>query len=516
VSGCAVTRTGHHIQAGHCLLRSEGAFTILGVSLHTESTSLLPLGDLLLRFSAQRIVVVGDVMLDEYIVGESSRISAEAPVPVLQFTHTHAVLGGAANTAANVATLGGHATLIGLAGQDSAGQELAKLCERASIDFRPVHDGRSTTRKIRVTGHQQQFLRLDYEEAGAMAEEGQARVLSLAEEALANANALVISDYAKGLLTEQLCQRLIDLAHRSGLPVVVDPRPQHAAFYYDCDYLTPNWKESQGLLGLSDVAATDDAVERIGTEISERFRANVLVTLGAKGIAFFGKAGGERVLVPTAAREVFDVSGAGDTVVAAFALATATGCAHADAVSVANRAAGIVVGKRGTATVTPDELLAFGDNEPKVLARAELRGLGQLLRGRGKRLVSVNGSFDLLHAGHLHILREAKRQGDVLVVGLNSDASVRSYKGTTRPLIPQAQRAEMLLALRMVDYVHIFDEPVPMPFIEALRPDVHVNGSEYGPDCIEAPLVRSLDARLHIVERLPNLSTSEILHKIGG
>jgi D-beta-D-heptose 7-phosphate kinase / D-beta-D-heptose 1-phosphate adenosyltransferase len=485
------------------------------VGLSRETSPSLSLSQVLAKFGDHRILVVGDVMLDEYLNGQSSRISSEAPVPVLQFTNRQAVLGGAANTAANVSALGGRVSVIGLIGRDAAGDELLQHCERAAIRLRPVYDGRPTTRKTRVTGHQQQFLRIDYEEVKAIGPQVEADVLALAAAELRDASVLVISDYAKGFLTRDLSQRLIALAHELGRPVVVDPRPQHAAFYYDCDYMTPNWKESQGLVGQPETAATDDTIERTGTRIAEEFRCNVLVTLGPQGIAFFGRDGEERVMVPTAAREVFDVSGAGDTVVAALALAVAAGCGHADAVSIANRAAGIVVGKRGTATVTPDELIAFGDYEGRIVGREELRGLALLLKGQGKRCVTVNGSFDVLHSGHLYMLRESKRQGDVLFVGLNSDASVRSYKGNGRPIVPQEQRAEMLLALRMVDYVHIFDETVPMPFIDAVRPDVHVNGSEYGEECIEAPLVRSLGARLHIVGRLPNLSTSEILHKLG-
>jgi D-beta-D-heptose 7-phosphate kinase / D-beta-D-heptose 1-phosphate adenosyltransferase len=497
------------------LVHAAGSADNIIVSLSRETSPSLSLSQVLAKFGDHRVLVVGDVMLDEYLNGQSSRISSEAPVPVLQFTNRRTVLGGAANTAANVAALGGQVSVIGLVGRDAAGEELLQHCERGAIRFLPVYDERPTTRKTRVTGHQQQFLRIDYEDSRAIGSEVEAEVLALAAAELRDASVLVISDYAKGFLTLALSQRLIAVAHELGRVVVVDPRPQHAAFYYDCDYMTPNWKESQGLLGQQEAAATDASIERTGTRIAEEFRCNVLVTLGPQGIAFFGRDGKERVIVPTAAREVFDVSGAGDTVVAAFGLAIATGCSHADAVSIANRAAGIVVGKRGTATVTPDELLAFGDYEGRIVGRDELRGLALLLKGQGKRCVTVNGSFDVLHAGHLHMLRESKRQGDVLFVGLNSDSSVRSYKGNGRPIVPQEQRAELLLALRMVDYVHIFDEAVPMPFIEAVRPDVHVNGSEYGEDCIEAPLVKSLGARLHIVGRLPNLSTTEILQKLG-
>jgi D-beta-D-heptose 7-phosphate kinase / D-beta-D-heptose 1-phosphate adenosyltransferase len=462
------------------------------------------------------VLILGDLMVDEYVIGDCSRISPEAPVPVLQFNNLRTVLGGAANTAANVVSLGGRTTLIGLCGDDQAGEGLAHACDKAGIQLVAVRDGRPTTRKVRVIGQQQQqLLRLDYEDTSAIGAAIERAVLDEVSRAIGEADIVVVSDYAKGLLTKRICQEVFAVAHAAGKEVIVDPRPQHASFYADCDYLTPNWQESRGLLGLSDAAMTDSHVEETGRRLSRQFRSNVLLTLGSHGISFFGKDEGEHFTIPTASKEVYDVSGAGDTVVATFALARAAGTSHLDGVSLANRAAGIVVGKRGTATVTPDELLLpDADFEPRIVTRDELRPLVARLRSAGKRIVTINGSFDLLHAGHLHIIKEAKQQGDVLIVGLNSDASVRMYKGAARPVVPEAERAQMLLALRYVDYVHIFGESVPMPFIEVIRPDVHVNGAEYGENCVEAEVVRNVGARLHLVERIDGLSTSAILQKL--
>jgi len=210
---------------------------------------------------------------------------------------------------------------------------------------------------------------------------------------------------------------------------------------------------------------------------------------------------------------VFDVSGAGDTVAAAFALSLASGADHATAVAIANRAASVVVGKFGTATATPEEILQEAD-VLRLVPRHALADLATTLRVKGKRIVSINGSFDILHSGHLHILTEARRTGDVLVVGLNSDASVRSDKGAGRPFVPERQRAEMLLALRMVDYVHIFDEPDPIAFLNELRPDVHVNGAEYGEHCLESAAVRRGGGRVHVVARVPELSTSRLVDQL--
>jgi D-beta-D-heptose 7-phosphate kinase/D-beta-D-heptose 1-phosphate adenosyltransferase len=466
--------------------------------------------DLLSRFADAHVLVLGDAILDEYLSGDCSRLSPEAPVPVLRVTALRQTLGGAANAAANITALGGRAQLIALVGLDSAGERLTALCQQSGVDLVPVRDERPTLRKARVISHQQQLVRLDFEEARPIDPEAESRVLASVRDRLQACDVVVLSDYAKGLLTRHVCEQVIKSAHLLGKQVIADPRPEHRSYYRHCDYLTPNWKESQGLLGQSEEPATGDRIEATGRALVRELDTNVLLTLGPQGMTFFGRDGHERFSVPTEAREVFDVSGAGDTVVAAFALARCAGALHEEAVVLANRAAGIVVGKLGTATVTPQELLATQSDAHRRLSRLELAPLAAALRSRGKRIVTINGSFDLMHAGHVHILREASRQGDVLIVGLNSDAAIRAYKGSSRPLIPEGQRAELLLSIRYVDYVHIFDETVPMPFLEEVRPDVHVNGAEYGEDCIEAPLVRRYGGKVHVVDRIANLSTTAL------
>jgi len=474
----------------------------------------LQLANLLVRLPHQSILIVGDLMLDEYLDGDSSRVSPEAPVPIVRFSGRRSVPGGAANTAANVVALGGRATLVGITGDDEAGRELAKACETRGIRLIAIRDGRETTRKVRVLGQRQQLLRVDYEASAAVGSDTESRLLEECSRELARADAIVISDYAKGVVTARLCEHVIGQARSTGKTVVIDPRPQHAAFYRGSDYLTPNWKEARALLDWPEAPATNEEILRTGRAIADRFECGVVLTLGPRGITLFPRGGGEPVAAAAAAREVFDVSGAGDTVVAAFALATAAGASATESATFANRAAAVVVGKHGTATVSPEEMLTSGQVEPHVVRREELSGLAETLRALGKRIVTVNGTFDVLHAGHLHILKEAKQQGDVLVVGLNSDASVRANKGPKRPVVPQAQRADMLLALRYVDYVHIFDEPVPMVFIAAVRPDVHVNGAEYGEDCIESGVVREVGARLHLVPRIDGLSTSALIERL--
>ena len=472
-----------------------------------------PIRDVLAEFGKHRVLVFGDVMLDEYLTGDCTRISPEAPVPIMRVQHHRATLGGAANTAANIAALGGHVTLVGLVGDDEGARELERQCKALGIQLVAVDGRRPTIRKVRVVGHQQQLLRLDYEEAPVTDAAIEDRLLADVQREMVNASIVVVSDYAKGALTQRICQQLVADAHAAGKQVVIDPRPQHRSFYGGCDYMTPNWQESLALLGQSEGPATEEAVTACGHELVSRFGCHVVMTLGSRGISFFHRDGVGDFRVPALAKELFDVSGAGDTVVAAFALALASGCSHMDAIDLANRAAGVVVAKHGTATVSPQELLSEAETESRALGRDELRDVSARLRAQGKRIVTLNGSFDVMHTGHLHILKEAKRQGDVLIVGVNSDASVRSYKGPGRPINSEQQRAEMLLANRYVDYVHVFDETVPMAFIEAARPDVHVNGAEYGDECVEAPTVRRLGARLHLVPRLPGLSTTELLQR---
>ncbi len=481
----------------------------------TLNDTVDPAARLVSAFRNKRALVLGDAILDEYLLGDCSRISPEAPVPVVRLRSSKRVLGGAANTAANIVSLGGRATLVTFVGSDDGGQTMKRCAADAGVDLLTVDHGRATLRKTRVVGQQQQIVRLDYEDVQPPDAALEAEVMQLVDGMIPSCDIVVISDYAKGFLTESLAQSIIRRAHDAGLDVIVDPRPQHRAFYAGCDYITPNWRESRALLGWPDAEPGEQAVASVLRGLAAELRTNVVLTLGPHGIAFFSKDSAETFSLPTAAREVFDVSGAGDTVVAAFALARAAGADHLTAVALANRAASVVVGRFGTATVTAEEILQDTD-ALRLLPRHALAMLAATLRNKGKRIVTVNGSFDVLHNGHLYILNEARQRGDVLIVGLNSDASVRSYKGPQRPIVPERRRAEMLLALRMVDYVHIFDESDPIAFLKEVLPDVHVNGSEYGEDCIEGETVRRAGGRIHIVDRIPGLSTTGVLASLGA
>ena len=472
-----------------------------------------PLAAYVADFKDRTVLVLGDAILDEYLVGDCTRISPEAPVPVLKVTSSRRVLGGAANTAANVVSLGGHARLIALVGHDEGGTTLTRCAAELGIELLAVDHGLTTLRKTRVVGHHQQIVRLDYEEIQPPSAATDAKILALFDASVAACDIVVISDYAKGFLSASLSQAIIRRAHEANRHVIVDPRPQHREYYRGCDYLTPNWRESRALLRLADAELTPEAAAVIARSLASELGTHVVLTLGAQGISFCSRTGDEEFAMPTLAREVFDVSGAGDTVVAAFALARASGADHASAVTIANKAASVVVGKFGTATVTSEEMLHDTD-ALRLVPRRALAQLAATLRAKGKRIVTINGSFDILHNGHVHILNEAHKRGDVLIVGLNSDGSVRRHKGASRPIVPERRRAEMLLALRMVDYVHVFNEPDPIAFLKELRPDVHVNGSEYGEHCIERETVTRGGGEIYVVNRIPGLSTSRLVEGV--
>jgi D-beta-D-heptose 7-phosphate kinase / D-beta-D-heptose 1-phosphate adenosyltransferase len=475
----------------------------------------LRLADCVRDFKNQRVLVLGDAILDEYLMGDCGRLSPEAPVPVLRVRSARRVLGGAANTAANVVSLGGSATLIAFVGDDDGGATLKRCAAEAGVELVAVDHGLATLRKTRVVGQQQQIVRLDYEDLPTAGANATTQARQAFERLVDACDVVVISDYAKGFLTPALAASVIERAHDARVPVIVDPRPQHRDLYKGCDYLTPNWREARALLRLPDGELTPASVRAVSRALATELGVNVVLTLGAHGIAFRSQSGDEEFAMPTLAREVFDVSGAGDTVVAAFALARASGADHATSVTIANKAASVVVGKFGTATVTPDEILD-DTHTRRLLSRHALAPLAAALRTEGKRIVTINGSFDVLHSGHLHILNEARKRGDVLIVGLNSDASVRGYKGPDRPIVPERRRAEMLLALRVVDYVHVFDEPDPIAFLREVQPDVHVNGSEYGEDCIERETVTRMGGQIHIVNRIPGFSTSGLVDALNS
>jgi D-beta-D-heptose 7-phosphate kinase/D-beta-D-heptose 1-phosphate adenosyltransferase len=478
-------------------------------------SALLALPD---RFAGLSVWVVGDLMIDEYVSGAVERISPEAPVPVVRTQGSEHRLGGAANVARQIVTLGARVSVAGVCGQDAAGEQLLELCARAGIDTRAVLKlaGRHTTRKLRVVSHSQQLLRLDWEDVRPCTAEVSARLLAQ----LATGDppdAIILSDYGKGVLTAETIAGI--LSARGAIPLVVDPKHRDFGRYRGASTVTPNLHELEVAAGctldvedLAGVAAAARALMRsAGIE-------SMVVTLGNHGMLVVPAAGPE-VSVPAIRHEVYDVTGAGDTAIAVLTLALAARAPLAQAAQLANAAAGVSVTQVGAVAVSAasirDALAAHPDG--KLLSRHELAARAATWRTAGKRIVLSNGCFDLLHAGHLALLSQAAKLGDVLVLAINSDASVRRLKGAERPLVPQAERAALLAALAFVDAVTIFDEDTPLALLEAVKPHVLVKGGDYQPsEVIGRELVEAAGGRVVIVPLTPDRSTSSLLARIRG
>jgi D-beta-D-heptose 7-phosphate kinase/D-beta-D-heptose 1-phosphate adenosyltransferase len=470
-------------------------------------------------FGTPEIVVVGDLMLDCYVWGRVDRISPEAPVPVVRVERESESAGGAANVALNLRALGSEVSLFGVVGRDAAGTSLKRVLEENEIDLTGVviADSRMTTRKTRVLSKQQQMLRLDLEVTEPIERALEDDMIELVLRRIsAGVDAVVISDYAKGVCTPRLCERIIGAARASGCCVVVDPKGLSYGKYRGATGLCPNVDELGQVMGyeVTDDTVREQAALRLFGELELTFLA---VTLGAHGIALYEDGRSEHF--PAQARKVFDVSGAGDTVAAVLALGLVAGLEPPQAVALANRAAWIVVGKLGPATVSLDELrLALHQasletrGSSKVMGREEVTRLVRGWRADGQRVVMTNGCFDLLHVGHTTYLTEARRRGDKLVVALNTDASVQRLKGDGRPLNSEGARANLLAALAAVDAVVSFDSDTPLALIEEIRPDVLVKGADYAEsDIVGAAQVRSWGGDVVTIELVDGYSSTGLM-----
>jgi len=477
-----------------------------------------------------RVAVVGDLMLDRFVIGTVERVSPEAPIPVLKVDRSTAMLGGAGNVLRNLAALGAQPRLVAAIGDDGPGGEVRALAGQAAADAAELIalPGRATSVKVRYLAGGQQLLRTDWEDTGALPDAAAERVVAAAEAALADAAALVLSDYGKGVLTARTTARLIQAARARGVPVIVDPKASDYAVYAGADLVTPNRAELARATGhdLPD-AAGPDAEARIEAGaralIGRSGIAGVLATRGARGMTLVERADAPARHLPAAAREVYDVSGAGDTVVAALAAARAGGLSLADAARIANVAAGIVVGKIGTAVARPDELLRalhaqrLLRAEGKVASRdTAVERVAAWHRG-GLQVAFTNGCFDLLHPGHVSLLDQARACADRLIVGLNADASVRRLKGDGRPVQDATARAAVLASLASVDLVVPFEEDTPRALLAALKPDVLVKGADYTrATVVGADLVEGYGGRVVLAELAAGHSTTATLARLRG
>ena len=471
-------------------------------------------------FAALRILVIGDVMLDRSVWGEVDRISPEAPVPVLRSVRTTNAPGGAANVAMNLVGLGVRVAQAGFWGNDAEMRELRALLGAGGVDISGmVVSGHSTISKTRIVSRNQQLLRLDVESADPHPAAEHQELLERSLALVDTTDAVILSDYSKGALSPQLCQAVITQARERCIPVLVDPKDRDFAKYAGATTICPNLQELGLATGINRrnlaelLAAAQELVSQLGVDY-------MTVTMSEKGIRILYA--DSFVHFPTRAREVFDVTGAGDTVVATLAAALAGGLDAEAAVTLANIAAGIVVGKTGTAPISRNELVAEFTASTQMKGPDKILDLDHLLvrlaewRANGNRIVFTNGCFDILHVGHITLLEQCRDFGDKVVIGLNSDASVQRLKGPTRPVVGERERARVLAALGSTDAVIIFDEPTPLELIEALRPDVLVKGGDYSAsNIVGAEEVITWGGRVEIVPTVNGASTTNTIRKMA-
>lgn len=470
------------------------------------------------QIKKKSILVVGDVMLDKYFMGDIKRISPEAPVPVFRKKSERSVLGGAANVAANLIAANQKVSMMSIIGEDENGELLLRYFEEKGVNTNLIEKTkRSTTIKTRVlASNNQQVLRLDVEDTEPISKEVCDKMLAKLEEEIDSFHLILLSDYLKGLLTYEFIQGVLRMAHAHGISAIIDVKDPDIEKYHGAYLLKPNLNEIRSLTGMP--ARTDSEIIEASQELRKQCRCEyVLTTCGARGMVLVG--GQEPFFIESQGHEVFDVSGAGDTTIAYLATCMANGMDMNDAVSVANYAAGIQVGKVGTSSVYLQEVRDFLSNEDngtfhKILQPQDVEAFRQ--DNADKTIVFTNGCFDILHVGHKRYLQQAASLGDILVVGINSDESVRRLKGTDRPINNEQDRAEILCALGFIDYVVLFGEDTPYELIQKIQPDVLVKGGDYKPeDVVGRDIVEARGGRLELIQFVDGKSTTNIINKIN-
>lgn len=478
------------------------------------------------NFKGLKILVAGDVMLDRYYWGDVRRISPEAPVPIVKIDEITETLGGAGNVANNLVCLGCNVTVIGVCGKDEAGDTLQQLLSSKGICSRLVVDpARPTITKTRIMAKKQQMMRLDQEQTHELDGMITDQIRLNVEQALADVQAVILSDYGKGMFASaDITQNIITQARQRDLPVLVDPKGVDWRRYVLASCITPNKTEFEGVAGIA-LENNDRLLVQMAQQIRSRFKvAWLLITRGSKGMCLVGESG-EALMIPAKAREVFDVSGAGDTVIATLAASLAGGMTFPEAAHTANLAAGLVVGKVGTQPILASELetaLQYtGQRQMHPQLSVKISNLEGALdkvaewRRAGHKIVFTNGCFDLLHPGHISLLHQARNYGDRLIVGLNTDDSIRRLKGPDRPILSEQDRAAILSALECVDLVVHFDDDTPLELIRRMAPDVLVKGSDYKPDeVVGKQLVEANGGRVALVDLVSGYSTTGIARKV--
>lgn len=472
------------------------------------------------RLQKGSVLVVGDAMLDRYVYGVVERISPEAPIPVVRVERDVAMPGGAGNVVRNLTALGAAVAFVSVVGDDQAGSDLTGLVggQPGVEPWLLVEGGRSTTVKTRYFASGQQLLRADQEDRAPISDKLADRLLRIARDAMVATSVTVLSDYQKGALTADTASALIAAARSAGRRVIVDPKGFDYARYAGADIITPNRRELAEAVAMP--VATEAEIEAAARVLRDRFGFGaVLVTRSEDGMTLLDGEGIRHF--PAEAPEVYDVSGAGDTVVATLAAGIAAGLSLPVSVRLANIAAGVVVGKIGTAVARTSDIVAAltpqGGALRKVVTREAAAEQAERWRRKGYRTGFTNGCFDLLHPGHVHLLEQARAHCDRLVVGINSDQSVRRLKGPTRPVQPEAARAAVLASLAAVDLVCVFDEDTPVNLIEAIRPELLVKGADYTLDTVVgADLVRSWGGKIMLADLLAGHSTTATVARLLG
>lgn len=468
-----------------------------------------------LQDQTPKLLVIGDLMIDHYLWGSCERISPEAPVQVVNVESESTVLGGAGNVINNLNALGAEVDVISVIGNDNTSNELKNLLAEIEVDtqYLVVQQERITSKKSRIIASQQQVVRYDCESTDAISNDSQDNILQIYQKIINDYDVVLLSDYGKGVLTDNLTQSLISIANENSKKVLVDPKGLDYSKYTGAYLLTPNKKEASEATQI-DIMDDESLIQAI-TQLKSECNLDVsLITLSEQGVAIYDH---ELRTHPTVAREVFDVTGAGDTVLSSLGFSLACGYDIDSAVEFSNLAAGVVVGKIGSATATLNEIIEYESSLNKSTSDEHIKTLDEIttlsseLQARGKKIIFTNGCFDLLHAGHVRYLETAKSFGDVLILGLNSDRSVTALKGEGRPVNTQLDRAYILAALEAVDYVVIFDEDTPYDLIKAVKPHVLVKGGDYeGKDVVG----QDIAGELKLVQFVDGKSTTRTIEKI--
>ena len=468
------------------------------------------------------MLVLGDLILDKYVWGKVERISPEAPIQILNAQQEGFRLGGVANMAHNTVTLGARADLAGVVGNDEAGHQLCKLARTIGINVAGVTTDRSrqTPLKTRMIAHNQQVLRVDNEKSTPLSGRTEQAIIKYVKRQIKRYDIVLISDYNKGTLTDSLLKSIIYVARANRKKVIIDPKGRDYTKYRGATTLTPNKSEAELATGIpiKDEASRKQAARKLIKNAGLEF---VIITLGEKGLYLLDKSGKE-IYDPARHLDVYDVTGAGDTVLATLGIAFASGFGYQESLHLANLAAGVVVSKVGTATVTQEEIIEHfrslnNDKITKLVTLNEAVNIAKSLRSKNRRIVFTNGCFDIIHPGHIATLEFAKSHGDVLILGLNSDKSVMTIKGPTRPILNQADRVRVLEALSLVDYIVLFNEPTPINLIKNIKPDVLIKGMDWqGKGVVGSDVLKKYGGRVVLAPIVKGVSTTDIVKKIVG